>query len=142
MSTLAKKRGSLVVQVQPVPAAASGLPPEEWIRARLVDVLRTTGKHSTGYSFRFECIDERFPDAADILGTVWEPVHAGRPIHHWLRVLSGADWDIGQEVLLSDLVGADVEVYCEEETEPNAATGKPDMQVVDLREHASAGADA
>jgi hypothetical protein len=128
-----KQAETLAVQIEAPPVAHDAARPATWVRARLVDVARVTGRHSAGYTFRFACDEERHPGAGEVSGTVWEPIHAGRPIHHWLEILAGRPPCIGEEIDLPALVGAEVDVFCEEETEPDPATGRRELQVVDLR---------
>lgn len=126
-------RQALTVIVEASPERPGALRPATWLRACLVEVLRVTGCHSDGWTFRFACDADRHPDAGHVWGTVWEPIHAGRPIHHWLEVLVGRPPQIGEAIDLASLLGADVDIYCEEETEADPATGRSRLQVVDLR---------
>lgn len=123
----------LTVKVEGPPERAGGLLPGRWLRARLVDVTAVAGRHSTGYAFQFACDAGRHPGAGEVSGTVWEPVHGGRPIHHWLEVLSGRPPVIGDELDLAALAGTEVDVYCEEVAEGDPVTGRPTLAVVDLR---------
>lgn len=110
-------------------------PTEEWIDAKLARVDRIKGKHSVGWKFYFEITDEALDGEkiGRVQGVAWEPMRVNNAIYKWAKIMSGEEWEAGDELFWDDFVGKHFQVFCAE-TKGKRDDGTPFIDVIKIRE--------